>query len=112
MFTANEMATAAQYNLPLVTILFNNNKFQNVQRQQKEWFGGRVIASDLTNPDFVKFAESFGIRGERVHNPADLERAVKAALERRQPALIEVPTPDMASPWPFIIRKPVFEHQG
>lgn len=111
MFTANEMATAAQYNLPLVTVLFNNNKFQNVQRQQKEWFGGRLIASDLTNPDFVKFAESFGIRGERVHSPAELERAVKAALERREPALIEVPTPDMASPWPFIIRPPVFEQE-
>lgn len=109
MFTANEMATAAQYGLPLVTVLFNNNKFQNVQRQQKEWFGGRLIASDLTNPDFVKFAESFGVRGERVHSPIELERAVKAALERRAPALIEVPTPDMASPWPFIIRPPVFE---
>lgn len=108
MFTANEMATAAQYNLPLVTVLFNNNKFQNVQRQQKEWFGGRLIASDLTNPDFVKYAESFGIRAERVTTPAELERAVKAALERREPALIEVPTADMASPWPFIIRPPVF----
>ncbi len=108
MFTANEMATAAQYQLPLVTVLFNNNKFQNVQRQQAEWFGGRLIASDLTNPDFVRFAESFGIRGERVSSPTDLERAIKAALERRAPALIEVPTPDMASPWPFIIRQPVF----
>jgi len=108
MFTANEMATAAQYNLPLVTVLFNNNKFQNVQRQQKEWFGGRLIASDLTNPDFVKFAESFGIRAERVSTPAQLQSAVKAALERRAPALIEVPTQDMASPWPFIIRNPVF----
>ena len=108
MFTSNEMATAAQYNLPLVTVLFNNNKFQNVQRQQKEWFGGRLIASDLTNPDFVKFAESFGIRAERVTTPAALERSVKAALERRAPALIEVPTQDMASPWPFIIRDPIF----
>ncbi len=108
MFTANEMATAAQYNLPLVTVVFNNNKFQNVQRQQKEWFGGRLIASDLTNPDFVKFAESFGIRAERVGTPAALEAAIKAALERRAPALIEVPSPDMASPWPFIIRPPVF----
>jgi acetolactate synthase-1/2/3 large subunit len=108
MFTANEMATAAQYNLPLVTVVFNNNKFQNVQRQQKEWFGGRLIASDLTNPDFVKYAEAFGVRGERVNSPAELETAVKAALERRAPALIECPTPDMASPWPFIIREPVF----
>lgn len=109
MFTANEMATAAAYNLPLVTVLFNNNKFQNVQRQQKEWFGGRLIASDLHNPDFVKYAESFGIRGERVTTPEALEKAVKSALERREPCLIEVPTEDMASPWPFIIRQPVFE---
>ena len=108
MFTANEMATAAQYNIPLVTVIFNNNKFQNVQRQQKEWFGGRLIASDLTNPDFVKYAEAFGIHGERVNSPAELETAIKAALERRAPALIECPTPDMASPWPFIIREPVF----
>lgn len=109
MFTANEMATAAAYNLPLVTVLFNNNKFQNVQRQQKEWFDGRLIASDLHNPDFVKFADSFGIRAERVTTPEALERAVKAALERREPCLIEVPTEDMATPWPFIIREPVFE---
>lgn len=108
LFTANEMATAAQYNLPLVTVLFNNNKFQNVQRQQKEWFGERIIASDLTNPDFVKFGESFGIRSERVHTPEELRAAIGAALERRAPALIEVPTQDMASPWPFIIRSPVF----
>jgi acetolactate synthase-1/2/3 large subunit len=109
LFTANEMATAAQHNIALVTVLFNNNKFQNVQRQQQEWFGGRVIGSDLKNPDFVKFAESFGIRAERVHTPEALRVAVAAALERNEPALIEVPCGDMASPWPFIIRPPAFE---
>lgn len=109
LFTANEMATAAQHNIALVTVLFNNNKFQNVQRQQQEWFGGRVIGSDLKNPDFVKFAESFGIRAERVRTPKALRVAVAAALERNEPALIEVPCGDMASPWPFIIRPPAFE---
>lgn len=108
LFTANEMATAAQYNIPLVTVLFNNNKFQNVQRQQQEWFGGRIIASDLKNPDFVKFADSFGIHAERANTPEGLEKSISAALERRAPALIEVPVGDMASPWPFIIRPPVF----
>ncbi|ABQ68052.1 thiamine pyrophosphate enzyme domain protein TPP-binding [Rhizorhabdus wittichii RW1] len=112
LFTANEMATAAQHGIALVTVLFNNNKFQNVQRQQREWFGGRLIASDLKNPDFVKFAESFGIRAERVYDPESLRRAVSAALERNEPALIEVPCGDMASPWPFIIRPPAFETQG
>lgn len=110
LFTANEMATAAQHNIALVTVLFNNNKFQNVQRQQKEWFGGRLISSDLKNPDFVKYAESFGIRAERVTTPQALQAAVKAALDRNEPALIEVPCGDMASPWPFIIRPPAFEN--
>lgn len=109
LFTANEMATAAQHNIALVTVLFNNNKFQNVQRQQKEWFGNRLIASDLQNPDFCKFAESFGIRAERVASPEALRAAVSAALDRNAPALIEVPCGDMASPWPFIIRPPVFD---
>ncbi|HWL46542.1 MAG TPA: thiamine pyrophosphate-dependent enzyme [Sphingomonadaceae bacterium] len=109
LFTANEMATAARHNIALVTVLFNNNKFQNVQRQQQEWFGGRVIGSDLKNPDFVKFAESFGIRAERAHTPDAVRAAVAAALERNEPALIEVPCGDMASPWPFIIHPPAFE---
>lgn len=109
LFTANEMATAAQHGIALVTVLFNNDKFQNVQRQQKEWFGGRLIASDLRNPDFCKFAESFGIRAERVTSPEALRAALVAALDRNAPALIEVPCGDMASPWPFIIRPPVFE---
>ena len=62
LYTSNEMATAAKYGINLVCVLFNNNKFQNVQRQQKEWFGGRVIGSDLRNPDFVRLGESFGLR--------------------------------------------------
>ena len=107
MFTANEMATAAQYGIPLVTVLFNNAKFQNVQRQQKEWFGGRLIGSDLRNPDFVKYAESFGIRSVRVDGPEALGTEIRAALDRNVPALIEVPCGDMASPWPFIIKPPV-----
>jgi acetolactate synthase-1/2/3 large subunit len=106
LFTANEMATAAQYDIGLVTVLFNNGKFQNVQRQQREWFGGRLIGSDLRNPDFVRYGESFGIRSTRLTGPDSLEPAIHAALERNEPALIEVPCGDMASPWPHIIKPP------
>jgi acetolactate synthase-1/2/3 large subunit len=106
LYTSNELATAAQYGIGLVTVLFNNNKFQNVQRQQKEWFGGRVIGSDLRNPDFVRYGESFGVRSLRVEGPEKLNAAVKAALHLDAPVLIEVPVADMASPWPFIIRPP------
>ena len=106
LFTSNELATAAQYGIGLVTVLFNNNMFQNVQRQQKEWFAGRIIGSDLRNPDFVKYGESFGVRSVRVEGPEKLQAAIKAALDRDSPALIEVPVGDMTSPWRHIIKPP------
>lgn len=107
LFTSNEMATAAQHGIGLVTVLFNNSRFYNVQRQQNDWFGGRHIGSDLTNPDFVRYAESFGIRAERVEGPERLEAAIRAGIEADAPRLIEVPCGDMASPWPWIMRPAV-----
>jgi acetolactate synthase I/II/III large subunit len=107
LFTSNEMATAAQYGIALVTVLFNNGKFQNVQRQQKESFGGRLIGSDLRNPDFVRYGESFGVRSLRATGPEQLEAALREALELDRPVLIEVPCGDMASPWQHIIRPPI-----
>src|SRR6185369_8567624 len=107
LYTSNELATAAQYGIALVTVLFNNNKFQNVQRQQREWFGGRIIGSELRNPDFVDYGNSFGVRSSRVRSPEDLRDAIRSALDANAPALIEVPVGDMASPWPFIIRPPI-----
>ena len=108
LYTSNEMATAAQYGIGLVTVLFNNNKFQNVQRQQQDWFGGRIIGSDLKNPDFVAYGESFGIRSSRVGSPEALRNELDRYLACDEPGLIEVPVGDMASPWEFIIRERLF----
>ena len=63
LFNVQELATAAQYGIGLKTIVFNSNSFGNVQRQQREWFGDRLIGSDLRNPDFVRLAEAFGVAG-------------------------------------------------
>ena len=104
LFNVQELATAVQYGLGVVVIVFNDNKFGNVQRQQKEWFGGRVIASDLHNPDFVQLAESFGLTGYRVRTPDELRPVLRGALANSGPALIEVVlTEDMPTPWPFIL---------
>ena len=81
LYTANEMASAVRHKIPLVSIVFNNNAFGNVKLIQQEWYGGRTIASDLTNPDFVKFAESFGAAAERVESPAQLRAALAARLQ-------------------------------
>jgi acetolactate synthase-1/2/3 large subunit len=108
MFTANEMATAVRHRIPLTAIVFNDGAFGNVRRIQQERFGNRLIASDLANPDFVKFAESFGAAGERARNPDELRAALRRALARRDgPTLIEVPVGSFPSPWPFIFMPPV-----
>ena len=104
MFNVQELATAVHYGLNLVTIVFNDNTFTNVQRQQDEWFEGRRIGSDLTNPDFVKLAESFGAAAHRVSTPKALEAVLPRALDEKGPTLIEVTLDTrMPTPWPFIL---------
>ena len=104
MYTANEMATAVRHRIPLTTVVFVDGAFGNVRRIQEEQFGNRLIASDLANPDFVRFAESFGAAAERAHNPDELRGALRRALQRRDgPTLIEVPVGPMPSPWEFIM---------
>ena len=107
LFAATEMATAVQYGLNVVTIVFNNNAYGNVRRDQIEGFEGRVIASDLVNPDFVKFAESFGVQGMRARTPDELRGALEQALAANAPVLIEVPTTtgSETSPWTFLTPK-------
>jgi acetolactate synthase-1/2/3 large subunit len=103
LFTSNELATAVQHRIPLTTVVFNDNAFGNVKRIQQEGYGNRLIASDLVNPDFVRYAQSFGAEAERVRNPTELRTALKRAFRRRDvPTVIEVPVGPMPSPWEFI----------
>jgi acetolactate synthase-1/2/3 large subunit len=103
LFTATEMATAIQHRIPLVTIVFNDGAYGNVRRIQQERYGNRLIASELTNPDFVRFAESFGAAAERARTTTGLRTAVNRAFKRRDvPTLIEVPVGPLPSPWEFI----------
>jgi acetolactate synthase I/II/III large subunit len=103
MFTASEIATAVRHRIPLVTVVFNDGAFGNVRRIQEERYGNRLIASDLTNPDFLKFAESFGAAAERAKDASGLRSALKRGFARRHgPTIIEVPVGPMPSPWEFI----------
>jgi acetolactate synthase-1/2/3 large subunit len=108
LFTATEMATAIHHRIPLVTVVFDDGAYGNVRRIQQERYGNRLIASDLTNPDFVRFAESFGAAAERARTPAELRAALARAFQRRDvPSLIEVPVGPLPSPWEFIHMPPV-----
>jgi len=104
MFGVQELATAVQFNIGVVTLVFNNNAYGNVRRDQRERFDGRVVASDLVNPDFVKLAESFGAGAARVTSPQELRPALEKALAHGGPYVIaiEVPKDSEVSPWAFI----------
>lgn len=104
MFGVQELATAVQFNIGVVTLVFNNNAYGNVRRDQRERFDGRVVASDLVNPDFVKLAESFGVAATRVTAPDQFKAALEKALAHGGPYLIsvEVTRDSEVSPWAFI----------
>jgi acetolactate synthase-1/2/3 large subunit len=107
MFGANELATAVAHNIGVVALVFNDNAYGNVKRIQQSNYGGRVVASNLTNPDFVKMGESFGMRSERVTTPKALRTALKSAIKANAPALIEVPVGEFPDPWSYFFRKKV-----
>jgi acetolactate synthase I/II/III large subunit len=104
MFGVQELSTAVQFRIGVVVLVFNNNSYGNVRRDQRERFDGRVVASDLVNPDFVKLAESFGVGAARVSSPDHFRAALEKALADGRPYLIdiEVPRDSEVSPWAFI----------
>ncbi len=100
MFNVQELATAVQHGIASISIVFNDNAFGNVRRTQKDDYNNRIIASELHNPDFVKLADAFGATGMRVYTANELRDAIRAALPKQGPTLIEVPVEEMPSPWP------------
>jgi acetolactate synthase-1/2/3 large subunit len=102
MFNAQELATAVHFRIGVVAIVFNDNAYGNVRRMQRDDYRNRLIASDLTNPDFVKLAESYGAMGLRANSPAQLRLALRRALQETGPVLIEVPIGDTPPPWQFV----------
>ncbi|MSO77062.1 MAG: hypothetical protein EXQ87_09155 [Alphaproteobacteria bacterium] len=102
MFNVQEMSTAVQQGLDVVAVVFNDGAYGNVRRMQQNDYGGRVIATELRNPDFVKLAESFGAAGVRAETPEALGAQIRAGLNRAGPTLIEVPMGQVPDPWPHL----------
>ena len=108
MFGVMELATAVKYGINLVTVVFNNSSYGNVLRDQRNVYKGREIGSTLTNPDFVRLAESFGAAAYRVKTPAELKAALEQGFAASGPVLIEVPVErgSETSPWPYLHPNP------
>ncbi|MEZ4865669.1 MAG: thiamine pyrophosphate-binding protein [Caldilineaceae bacterium] len=96
LYNSQELATAVQYGINVVVIVFNDNAYGNVLRAQLENFDGRVIGTELHNPDFVKLAQSYGAHGCLAADAAALESALGEALATPRPTLIEVPVGRLA----------------
>ena len=78
----NELATEAYYGLPVITVIFNNRNLGMVRQWQSLIYDRRYSQTSLENrsPDFVKFADAFGLKGRRVTQPSELEEAITEAL--------------------------------
>jgi acetolactate synthase-1/2/3 large subunit len=90
VMSSPEFATAVQYELPIVVLLVNNGMYGTIRMHQERQFPGRVIGTDLVNPDFPSLARAYGGFGERVERTADFEAAFERALGSGLPALLEL----------------------
>lgn len=94
-YTMGDLGCAVQERMALPIVIFNDSTYSAVKHAQMEERGARYLGVDLVNPDYVKLAEAYGIPGVRAHSPQELEREVRAALERDLPTIIDVPI----APW-------------
>ena len=99
LFNSQELSTAVAHGINAVVVVFNDNAYGNVMRDQVNRFSGRVIGAELHNPDFVKLAEAYGANGVRAHTPEELESALSKCLTYDVPSLIEVPVGPMPTPF-------------
>ena len=90
LMTGQELATAVQYGLNVVVLVVNNSMYGTIRMHQEREFPGRVIATDLVNPDFAALARAFGAHGETVERTEDFAPAFERAMGAGRPALIEL----------------------
>jgi len=99
MMNCQELATAARYDAYPIVLVVNNSMLGTIRMHQEREFKSRVIATGLTNPDFVKFADSFDMPGFRVSKTEEFAPAFAKALTSKKGALIElVLDPEVITP--------------
>lgn len=90
MMNSQELETALRIGTPFVTIIFNDGGYGLIEWKQLNQFGESNFVH-FTNPDFVKFAESMGLKGYRIESALDFIPTLKEALEQNVPAVIDCP---------------------
>jgi acetolactate synthase-1/2/3 large subunit len=90
LMSGQELATAIQYDLPIVVLVVNNGMYGTIRMHQERHYPGRVVGTDLVNPDFAAFARAFGAHGETVTETAQFPEALERALAAGTPAVLEL----------------------
>jgi acetolactate synthase-1/2/3 large subunit len=90
LMTGQDFATAVQYKLPVIVVVADNGIYGTIRMHQERDYPGRVIATDLRNPDFVGYALAFGGYGAVVEKTADFPVAFAAARASGKPSIIHL----------------------
>ncbi len=90
LMTGQELATAAQYDLPIIVLVVNNGMYGTIRMHQEREYPRRVVGTDLVNPDFAAYARAFGGHGETVERTAEFAAAFERAVASGKPAIIEI----------------------
>ncbi|MCC6905934.1 MAG: thiamine pyrophosphate-binding protein [Anaerolineae bacterium] len=98
LYATEELSTAKRFGINLLTIVFNNSAYGASQWDQGYNFDERVIGTSLTNPDFVRLAEAYGVRGMRT-DQGGFHAALHEALQIGEPVVLEVTLPNMMPPF-------------
>ena len=101
LYSPQELSTALRYGINLVAVVFNNSAFGASRWDQTHRYGQRFIGTDLHNPDFMKLADAFGVRGLRT-DVAGLAASLREALSAGAPVLLEVVLPIMMPPFQIV----------
>ncbi len=99
LMTPHALATAVEYDIPVVWVVWNNNGFCSIRDIQHGMFGGRELATgfeiqrsgELYSPDFAMMAKSYGVPSHRVTHAGEVEDAIQTAIRANRPYLVEVP---------------------
>src|SRR5699024_2027611 len=90
MMTVQEFETAVRYNIPIISLVMNNNKYGTIRAHQENKFPERVIGTNLTNPNFAELARNFVGYGIKVDNNEQFLYALSEAMNNDKTTLIEI----------------------
>jgi acetolactate synthase-1/2/3 large subunit len=99
LFSGHELATAVQERVAVITVVFNDHAYGTIKADQNYRYPGRLSGSDLRSPDFVRYAEAFGVRACSVDSVRKVPEAIRSAMLHDGPSLIEAPCPQVLPPW-------------